>query len=223
MTLTEEDAGEVAALLDAELSAEDARLYRRRYNVAPSDLHWIVLYGADRRVLVPAFWGYVPSGSERPLINVRGEQAGSGRGWKEAFGTRRCAVVSDGFYEWNARREPFWYHRARPSALGGLLLLGGLYQQRRGPGAEAHPRFTVLTTRPSRLVAEVHDRMPVIIDDGHVDDWLTAEPARAAGLIAPAPEGLLVATPVSKRVGSVKNDDPACLAPPEPPRQQSLL
>ena len=32
-------------------------------------------------------------------------------------------------------------------------------------------------------------------------------------LIAPAPEGALVATPVSKHVNKVKNDDPECLVP----------
>ena len=42
------------------------------------------------------------------MINVRGEQVGAGHGFREAFALRRCAVVTDGFFEWNARREPFW-------------------------------------------------------------------------------------------------------------------
>ena len=56
VTLTIDDVDEIAGMLDAELSPEDARLYKRRYNVAPSDRHWIVEYGADKRVLVPAKW-----------------------------------------------------------------------------------------------------------------------------------------------------------------------
>ena len=70
----------------------------------------------------------------------------------------------------------------------------------------------MLTTRPNKLIAAVHDRMPVIVPAARVDDWLTAPPAEAAALIAPAPEDALIATPVSRRVNSVANDDAACLA-----------
>jgi putative SOS response-associated peptidase YedK len=243
VTLTIDDLGEIATALDAEFSPDDARRYRRRYNVAPSDVHWILEYGADRRVLAPAAWGYLPSASsgpskgpepprdglrrakpvsarrasKRPVINVRGEQVGSGHGFRHAFESRRCAVVTDGFFEWDARRAPFWYHRAD----GGLVLLAGLYQD---PPPDQHdPRFTVLTTRPNKLVAAVHNRMPVVLPPDHVDEWLTGPPAAAATLIRPAPEHELVVTPVSKRVNSVKNDDAACLAPAGPEPQRELF
>jgi len=221
VTLTIDDIDEIAGMLDAELSPEDARRYKRRYNVAPSDTHWMLEYGADRRVLVPAKWGYVPTSppgrARKPLINVRGEQVGSGQGFREAFASRRCAVVTDGFFEWNQRREPFWYHRPD----GGLVLLAGLFQG--AADAEREPRFTVLTTRPNKLISAIHDRMPVIVPATRIDDWLTAPPAQAAALIAPAPEDALIATPVSRRVNKVANDDAACLAPPEADAQGSLF
>jgi putative SOS response-associated peptidase YedK len=225
VTLTMDDVDELADALDAELSPEDARLYKRRYNGAPSDRHWILEYGADKRVLVPAKWGYLstlPTSSSsgrarKPLINVRGEQVGSGHGFRDAFASRRCAVVTDGFFEWNARREPFWYHRAD----GGLVLLGGLFQS--AAETEREPRFTVLTTRPNELIAAVHDRMPVIVPAAQIDEWLTAPPAEAAALIRPAPADALIATSVSRRVNKVANDDPGCLAPAAPDAQGSLF
>lgn len=204
--MTKDDIVAVATELGAEISPEDAALYRPRYNGAPSELHWIVEYGADRRVLLPASWGYIASG--RPLINVRGEQVGSGAGFREAFRSRRCVVVTDGFFEWTAARKPFWYHR--PDA--GLVLLAGLSQPAASPADKApRPRFTILTTRANQLVSAVHQRMPVVLAEEKVDDWLTAAPADVVSLIAPAPENALLATPVSKRVNSVKYDDPACL------------
>jgi putative SOS response-associated peptidase YedK len=229
VTLTVEDIDELADTLDAELSPEDARRYKRRYNVAPSDTHWMVEYGADRRVLVPAKWGYIPTSgpsrtsppgrARKPLINVRGEQVASGHGFREAFASRRCAVVTDGFFEWNGRREPFWYHRPD----GGLVLLAGLFQDAPAGQPDRDPRFTVLTTRPNKLIAAVHDRMPVIVPAARVDDWLAAPATEAAALIAPAPEDALIATPVSKRVNKVANDDAACLAPAQPGGQGSLF
>jgi putative SOS response-associated peptidase YedK len=222
--LTKDDIEEVAAELAAEIAGDDVALYRKRYNVAPSELHWIVESGADRRVVLPAIWGYRVS--DKPLINVRGEQVGrqvgkpagkqaeSGAGFRDAFRSRRCAVITDGFFEWSAAREPTWYHRGDR----GLVLLAGLYQPfdaatAAPAGGAARPRFTILTTRANQLVAPVHHRMPVVLSAQRLDAWLTATPEQAGTLLVPAPEDALVATRVSRRVNSVKNDDPACLVP----------
>lgn len=218
VTLTKTGIRKLASELDAELASDDEALYRPRYNVAPSQPHWIVAPGAGRRVLVPAVWGYLASG--RPLVNLRGEQMGAGGSFRRAFAERRCAVVTDGFFEWTKTRRAFWYHRED----GGLILLGGVLD---APPSAPHggARFAILTTRPNRLVAEVHDRMPVILHRDAVDDWLTAPPETAARLIGPAPANLLTAMAVSKRVNSVKNDDAACLLPAdaEPPDAQRSL
>jgi len=214
-TLTKPRLEDIAAELDAEFSADDLALYRPRYNVAPSDLTWIVEYGADRLRILPAIWGYFAK-ENKPLINVRGEQVASGRGFRDAFASRRCAVVTDGFFEWDKRKQPTWFHRVD----GRLLLLAGLFHGPRTPEEPSdarQPRFTVLTTRPSALVAKVHDRMPVVLSGTVLDDWLTGDSAQAARLITPAAEGVLVATPVSTRVNSVKNDDADCLRPVDRP------
>jgi len=179
-------------------------------------VHWIVEGRGDARVLLPAVWGY-PTAT-RSLVNVRGEQVASGAGFRDAFRERRCAIVTDGFFEWTKQREPFWFHRDD----GGLVLLAGLYREGAEPDAR-RPRFTILTTRPNDLMKPIHDRMPVVLASDALDDWLRAPPPRAAQLIAPAPDDALVVQPVSKRVNSVKHDDPACLAAPEPPRQGSLF
>jgi len=212
VTLTKTGIRGLAAELDAEWAPEDEALFRPRYNVAPSDVHWMVEARGDARVLLPAVWGYPTS--TRSLVNVRGEQVASGAGFREAFRARRCAVVTDGFFEWNARREPFWFR----SQDGGLVLLAGLYHD-----TPERPRFTVLTTRPNHLMAPIHDRMPVVLANDAIDDWLRAPATRAAQLIAPAADDALVVSAVSKRVYSVTHDDPACLAPPEAPRQGSLF
>jgi putative SOS response-associated peptidase YedK len=207
-TLRRKKARELADELGAELGPDDEPLYRPRYNVAPTDIAWILDRAADARVLLAANWSYVVGDGARRLVNVRGEQVGSGAGFRDAFASRRCVVVTDGFYEWPGKGQaPFLFHRADD----GLVLLGGLFQRPRE--GDARPRFTVLTTRPSATVARVHDRMPVVIRPGELDRWLSGAPAEAATLIAPAPDDALVATRVSKHVNNVRNDDPACVVP----------
>ena len=89
MTLTTESIADVVDELLAEISPADAALYRPRFNVAPSDLHWIVGRGdAGRRILLPAVWGYL-AGS-RALINVRATQCDSGQ-WSLLLRQHRLA------------------------------------------------------------------------------------------------------------------------------------
>ena len=61
---------------------------------------------------------------------------------------------------------------------------------------------TMIITEPNAMVAEVHDRMPVVLEPHQFTPWLENE----AGLeiSVPAPEGMLQRWPVSKRVNSSK-------------------
>ena len=102
-----------------------------------------------------------------------------------------------------------WFHRPD----GGLIYFAGLYESWRPTPDEKERTFTIATTTPNALMEPVHTRMPVILEDEAVDEWLYARqtPDALMELLRPAREGLLVATPVSPRVNSVKNDDPDCL------------
>lgn len=209
-TLTRRDLAEVAAELEAEFSAEDAARYRPRYNAAPTDEHFVLRLEGDRRRLVPAVWGL--EGARTPIvINARAETAAQKPMFREAFRQRRCVVPADGFFEWtpsNGGKQPIWFHAPD----GKLVPLAGLYDVE--PGGAI--RFVILTTEANDLVRPIHDRMPVVLSHGAVGAWLE-EPI--SELLAPAPEGMLVATAVSRRVNDVANDDPECLAPPAPPAE----
>jgi putative SOS response-associated peptidase YedK len=210
VTLTVPDVETVASMLEAQVAPEHARLYRPRYNAAPSDTHWILRPG---RLLVPAVWGF-----EGGLINARCETADRFRS------ASRVIVAADGFYEWTGprnARQPIWF---RPRD-GGLLLLAGLAQVL----PDGRLGFVVLTTDAAGEVARIHDRMPLTIPPDRLHDWLgkfgdtlridranIAELAHELRRVSPN----LIATAVSARVNDVKNDDPALI---EPPAQLSLL
>jgi putative SOS response-associated peptidase YedK len=219
MTLTRRELQEVADELEAACDVQEHAAYRARYNVAPTDTHPVLRLVQGERRLSPARWGLPPPPRRRaPLINVRTETlrpllAGRAPGGflatlEAPLREGRCVVPADGFFEWK-EGAPIWFHRAD----GRLLLFAGLYLD----GA-----FTVLTTTPNALVAEVHDRMPAILSPDEAEAWLLAPAER---LLHPAGDGVLAARPVSSRVNSVRHDDPACLeAPAAPaPAQLSLL
>jgi putative SOS response-associated peptidase YedK len=214
-TLTHREARLLAAKLG--VSVESMLEYRPRYNIAPTDSHWIVRTRYEDREVLPAKWGLInfwmtDRKQAFKSINARAETLQKLPSFREAFAKRRCVVPADGFFEWTGPKEdrrPLWFHRSD----GGLIYFTGLYESWRPTPDEKERTFTIITTTPNALMEPVHNRMPVILEDDAVDEWLYARQTTNSlmELLRPAREDLLVATPVSTRVNSVKNDDPECL------------
>ena len=219
-TLTRTERAELAYELGVPVESLPESAYKPRYNIAPTDPHWIVRVRYEDRELLPAKWGLVNSWAKDARraalqINARSETLAKLPPFRDAFRRRRCIVPADGFFEWTGTkdaRQPLWFHRPD----GQLLLFAGLYETWEPAPGERQRTFTIVTTAANALMAPVHDRMPVILAEDAVEEWLNPrrEDVEALSqLLVPAPEGLLVATSVSQRVNSVKNDDPACLEP----------
>ena len=198
ITLTTPDVHAVAAALEARVTPEAAKLYKPRYNAAPTDTHFVV---TRERLLVPAVWGFAGGGGAQAgalVINARSE-----KGLKGA----PVIVAADGFYEWSGpakARQPVWF---RPRG-GGLLYLGGVAERL----PDGRLAFVVLTTEAEGVVARIHDRMPLMLARDAIARFLAGE--------LPASVCDLTATEVSSKVNDVRNDDASLL---EPPRQLSLL
>lgn len=83
------------------------------------------------------------------------------------------------------------------------------------PESESEPgNYILLTTGPNELVATVHDRMPVILNDGAAKEWLAPGPllpGRMAGLCASYPASEMVADAVGTLVNNARNDVPECV------------
>ncbi len=221
-TLTYRDHDQLAAELGVPVEQIPADKYVARYNVAPTDSHWIMRMRYEERSVLPAKWGLVNAWAKdakraAAQINARSETIRTANAFRDAFTKRRCVVPADGFYEWQgagASKQPIWFHRED----GQLILFAGLYESWQLQPEHWQRTFTIITTQPNGIVAPVHDRMPVILTGDAVDEWLDPQeddPERLLALLQPAPDSLLVAKPVSQRVNSVKNDDPSCLEPGE--------
>jgi len=214
-TLTMADAEEIARLLGLEPDPRFVARYRPRYNVAPTDEHWIVRASPDatHRELVPAQWG-APKNKGAPIL-TRIENARARTMLQDPRAGHRCLVPADGFFEWTGEkgdRRPVWFHRPDDATgRGDLVLLGALCTEWKDGF-----HFSILTTPANEVVAPVHDRMPVIVPTKDATRFLTTTDDRElASMLRPAPRDALVAREVSHRVNVVGNDDPECLAPPE--------
>jgi putative SOS response-associated peptidase YedK len=198
-----------------------------RYNIAPSQSVGIIRQDRakpERRFSL-ARWGLIPywakdSSIGNKLINARSETVGSKPAFREAFENRRCLIPADGFYEWKrvgTAKQPFHFGLQDDS----LFAFAGLWDRWKDASGQAVESCSILTTTPNALLADVHDRMPVILSPEHYDLWLDPGFGRIDALkemLNPFDATLMRRYPVSTRVNFVKNDDPECAAALERPR-----
>ena len=117
----------------------------------------------------------------------------------------------DNFFEWKKTttgKQPY------AIALANRRLMGmvGLWETWRSPAGERIRSFTIITTQPNTLCAELHNRMPAVLKPEAWPLWLGERPAdvpQLKALLASYPSEDMISWPVSARVGNVKNNDPS--------------
>jgi putative SOS response-associated peptidase YedK len=190
-----------------------------RFNIAPTQPIPIVRLFEGKRQFVLVRWGLLPSWVKDPnafslLVNARGESVRDKPAFRAAMKYRRCLIPADGFYEWQARgsgpKQPFYIH----AKSGEPLAFAGLWESWMGPNGEEVETAAIVTTKANRTLEPLHDRMPVIVPPAAFDLWLNTrevDDKTAEALIAPAPDHLLEAYPVSTAVNRTANDNPRLL------------
>lgn len=201
-----------------------------RYNVSPGQEIPAVLNTARDR-LRWLRWGFIPpwardSSEGNRLFNARIETAAEKAAFRASFAKRRCVVPADGFYEWGpspSGRRPWFIHLKN----GNPLLMAGIWSEWQGLEGEG-PLLScaILTTVPNRLMAELHDRMPVILTEEGAGRWLSEEPLREEewkSLAVPFSEDQMAFHPVSRRVNYSSSEGPDLIAPEYDPQQLEFL
>jgi len=208
-----------AAAVRALFGYDEQPDFPARYNVAPTQPIPIVRLFDGKRSFALARWGFVPDWVKDPrgyslIVNARGESVLDKPSFRNAMRRRRCLIPADGFYEWSdtSPRRPYFV-RARA---GGPMAFAGLWETWTGPNGEEVDTAAIITTPANRMLAPIHDRMPVIVAPQAFDLWLDCakvDANTAAALLVPAPEGLLACYEVSPAVNRVTNDAPELIAP----------
>ena len=193
-----------------------------RYNIAPSQQVGIVRQDPSRRTrhFSLARWGLIPSWARdasigSKTINARSETVVSKPAFRDAFSSRRCLLPADGFFEWRRsgrEKQPFHFGMQDDS----LFAFAGLWDRWRDPAGAVIESCSILTTTPNSLLADIHDRMPVILREESYDLWLDAgfkDVKALAGVLVPFDAAQMRCYPVSTRVNAVANDDLDCVVP----------
>lgn len=203
------------------INAENRTDFRPSYNVAPTRVAPVCRLSSDSaRELVPMRWGLVPHWAKSVddryrMINARAETIAGKPAFRTPFRHRRCLVPVDGYYEWKAlgnRKQPYFIHMRDESP----FFLAGLWDRWEMGDDGPLESFTIVTTEAGEVSAEVHDRMPVILDPEHHGQWLDTEMTSVAELeplLGPYGSQGLALRPVSTYVNGPENNGPRCIEP----------
>jgi putative SOS response-associated peptidase YedK len=193
------------------------------YNAAPSQEILAIARYEGENWLVTFHWGLVPFWAKdisigSGMINARVESISEKPSFRGAFKKRRCLILADGFYEWKGekgRKQPMFITLPdhKPFAFAGLW-----ETWKKDDIESSYKSCTIITTRASESIRDIHHRMPVILKPQVYESWLDPENQNVAELGRLLKNEIvteLVSYPVSKHVNSVRNNDPSCIEPIE--------
>jgi len=192
-----------------------------RYNVAPTDPVPVVVAHEGERYLTHHRWGLVPHWAKdlsigARMINARAESVGTLPAFRESFATRRCIIPASRFYEWQRvgnAKQPYAILRSD----GFPMSFAGLWASWSDPRTrERVLSCAIVTTTANAMMAPLHDRMPVILEDDALGMWLDPSLTDTSALLqmlVPCADDVLFAYAVSPRVNDVRNDGPDLITP----------
>lgn len=223
------------ALLAMRIDAIDEtgqRFSAPNYNVAPTTTIAAVVARHDEpgdraiRRVRSMRWGLLPpwvkadaEGRPKPtslLINARAETLTSSPAFRASAPAQRCLVPMDGYYEWMPSpdpgpKTPFYMSRRD----GAPILVGGLWSAWR-PDETSAPILTcaIVTTDAVGDLSEIHNRMPLMLDDNNWDRWLNPDDSAPEDLLAARADisGIAIRK-VSRLVNRVANNSAELLEP----------
>lgn len=94
------------------------------------------------------------------------------------------------------------------------MSMAGIWDTWRGGSPDARQSFTIMTAAANDVMKGIHDRMPVILDDKKLDEWLDPEVQERDAiekLLQPCPPAWLGTSEISTLVNSPKNNSSAVL------------
>lgn len=178
---TEKEIAEIREILrriSIRISLEDLNVLENK-DVCPTDTAPVICMNSGVTVAERARWGFNKWDGKGVIINARSETADLSKLFSPYVRSRRCVVPAHGYYEWmniGARqKEKYVFTGCRPLFMAGLYRVSGERKE-----------FVILTKTADDNIKFVHSRMPVILPENSLKDWLCPDIAYGSFKFGPA-------------------------------------
>lgn len=190
-----------------------------RYNIAPTQEVISVLQNGEAHLELLR-WGLIPSWAKEEsigskMINARAETLAEKPSFKRLLHSKRCLVVSDGFYEWKQEgrgpKTPMYITLKDDE----LFAFAGLWDAWKDADGQVIRTCTIITTEPNELMASIHTRMPAILSRDAREIWLDTtirDEHALLPLLAPYPTDQMSVRSVSRLVNDPRREGAELIA-----------
>lgn len=173
----------ISSIIDAALATNLARKFQLEFSrpmvtsgeVRPTDVAPVLAPNSKgERTVYPMKWGFTVTieGKQKPIVNARIETASIKPLFSEAWAKHRCIIPASWYFEWKHIKEGSGRIKTgekyviQPNGAS-VTWLGGLYRFEDG-----YPVFAVITQAPTENLSQIHDRMPLILPEDKIDEWI---------------------------------------------------
>jgi len=183
------------------------------FNVAPTQFAGVIFW--DNGQIIQDFmkWKLVPAWANDSfkynIINTRIESIAEKPVWRGLFRHKRCVIPAQGFYEWHkTTKEPYFIKMNNEE----LMFMAGIFDVKASADGSLHPSFSILTQDANREIAEIHHRMPILIANNEISDYLcNSNYQEVLQKCYTSQNNICKIYPVSKAVNRVSNNYPELL------------
>lgn len=132
-------------------------------DVYPTNKVPIIHNSQDSLVSSMMAWGFPNYAKKGVIINARSETVKEKRTFSKPIMESRCIVPATGFYEWDSSKNKIRFERKDTS----ILYMAGIWKR-----YEDEDRFVILTTDANESMKDIHDRMPLILENSELENWI---------------------------------------------------
>lgn len=186
------------------------------YNVSPTE-DIIAMIKPDQTYRVGAIkWGLIPHfitdlSKSKPLINARAETLLEKNAFKQSTISKRCVIFADSFYEWknvNGKKVPFRIMLKSKE----VFAFAGIWSTNKKTEQTIYSA-AIITTKANELMKDIHERMPVILENKDIDTWLNPnfDKDKHLSLLKPYDSKAMFAYEVSTYVNMATHKDKTCI------------
>ena len=186
------------------------------HNVAPTSKIYVLSQKESQKTVDLMTWGLVPSWSKdktrsASMINARSETLAERPSFRNLLSKYRCVIPIQGFYEWqvlagDAKKPNKQAHYISRSD-GQVMTVAGLWTTWKDSEGTVLETCTIITVEATNKLAEIHHRMPAILERENIETWLDPDQPLPTNLLRVAPDDVVTSEPTNRldRAGRVKD------------------
>lgn len=186
-----------------------------KYNISPGMAIPVILRKNNLTILDLLQWGFVPKWTKNlttsyKIINARSETLFDKPSFRDSIRDKKCLIPANGFYEWDKSKQPYY---VKPVDNDNFYFAGIHESWINREDNKTINSTAIITTAANTKISGIHDRMPVIIPEKRIEEWLTEKnPERIRSFFVSLDDSNVSLYPVEKRVNSPKNNDSSLIS-----------